>query len=799
MKPKNKNTTALPASLKEMLTDKDERFDKRYKKTDRKLKRKEARLQKKVQKSNYYQKKEVKEIPKPIKKPIQSQKPSVKDPELRQRQLKKLSETNPQFFKLLTDSSLVSKQMLLKSGIEQEITPDEDEQTIIDLEKKLKIKKGKLKGVFKKDGLDYLLGDGLGGLGGFGQEESEDEFGKDMGLGAIEGDVDHTEDINSDINESEDGFNGFEEGDELDEGDYESEVDDESEVDVDESEEEDIDDSEMDIDQEEEEQSGQESETQKLEIDYLDEKRKQKTKSTLDIYGQNVTKAYVPPHLRPKTADTNSKLKKQLLGLLNRLSDANISSIVSGVQECYMSNPRHDVTDLVTEIVLGYIGDSANLLDSFSCTYACFIYLLFNISGVEFGAHFVQTLVEKYEISRNQVLASNDDERTNKQCTNYITFFGYLYCFGVVSCILVYDLIKLSIEEMHEIDVEILLRLLKICGSQLRSDDPTALKDIILMVKEKSEAKEKTVRMKFMIETIMELKNNKKNQQKSVQFQQLKKIAGSIIQKNTAFGGLEALRVSLQDIRDINVKGKWWLVGAAWKGNLDQPAKKDDEPKSDLLQLALDQKMNTDVRKSIFVTIMSSQDCMDAYERLLKLNLKEKQQRDIIRVLVHCCQSEKVYNPYYTLTLNQFLANNIPNKITFQYTLWDAIKLIEKMDDDLEEKRKILNLAKLLADLILSDVISLSVLKTVNFSKLNSNLSFFLTSCFHTILTKKGTKLKPDLALEKNLNGLKGMTGIEEFKDGLYLFLGQKFSQPRNTSDPGAYKRRLKLLKSITK
>ena len=143
-----------------------------------------------------------------------------------------------------------------------------------------------------------------------------------------------------------------------------------------------------------------------------------------------------------------------------------------------------------------------------------------------------------------------------------------------------------------------------------------------------------------MVETILELKNNKKRKtlQMSTQIMSLKKILGSITSKRVAHG-IEPLRVSLDDIENIETKGKWWLIGSAWKGHDSEDLKigvKDNS--GELLELARAHKMNTDVRRNIFVTVMSSEDFIDAFEKLLKLNLKDKQQRDIIRVLFHCIQ-----------------------------------------------------------------------------------------------------------------------------------------------------------------
>lgn len=78
----------------------------------------------------------------------------------------------------------------------------------------------------------------------------------------------------------------------------------------------------------------------------------------------------------------------------------------------------------------------------------------------------------------------------------------------------------------------------------------------------------------------------------------------------------EPLRVSLDDLHTAESKGKWWLVGAAWGGDplLDRQnatkaagkADANDISNNALLKLARKQGMNTDIRRSIFVVLMSS-------------------------------------------------------------------------------------------------------------------------------------------------------------------------------------------------
>jgi nucleolar MIF4G domain-containing protein 1 len=71
----------------------------------------------------------------------------------------------------------------------------------------------------------------------------------------------------------------------------------------------------------------------------------------------------------------------------------------------------------------------------------------------------------------------------------------------------------------------------------------------------------------------------------------------------------------MDDLRSAESRGKWWLVGAAWGGDplaehadaLPAATASKEATKEDaLLKLARKQGMNTDIRRSIFVVLMSS-------------------------------------------------------------------------------------------------------------------------------------------------------------------------------------------------
>lgn len=81
---------------------------------------------------------------------------------------------------------------------------------------------------------------------------------------------------------------------------------------------------------------------------------------------------------------------------------------------------------------------------------------------------------------------------------------------------------------------------------------------------------------------------------------------------------------------DPEKKGQWWSSGdmASATENVEDVASRIDKEALEaqkMLQLAAKQRMNTDARRAIFCIIMSGEDYIDAFEKLLRLELPGKQ------------------------------------------------------------------------------------------------------------------------------------------------------------------------------
>ena len=253
-----------------------------------------------------------------------------------------------------------------------------------------------------------------------------------------------------------------------------------------------------------------------------------------------------------------------------------------------------------------------------------------------------------------------------------------------------------------------------------------------------------------MIETINDLKNNRMRSTASASSSvaaehtvRLKKALGSLSASRSGLKATEPLGITLSDIQNTEKKGKWWLVGAryqppptsastaATRQQEDPDAQYDsDTPGSvNLSRLARKSGMNTDVRRSIFITLVSSEDYKDGHMRVLKLHLKNKQMFEVPRVIVYCCGAEHGYNPYYSYVASTFCkgANARPMRKAFAFNLWDLFRKFEdEGDEEVVGIRKLVNVAKMFGHLVADRSLELGVLKKLDLVRLNDQAGMFV-------------------------------------------------------------------------
>ncbi|KAK4179705.1 hypothetical protein QBC36DRAFT_321851 [Triangularia setosa] len=501
------------------------------------------------------------------------------------------------------------------------------------------------------------------------------------------------------------------------------------------------------------------------------------------------TAKYVPPSLR-KAAGSESELearvRRQTQGLVNRITEANLLTILSEIEKLYRDNARQHVSSALVDLLLIQVCDPTSLPDTLLILSAGFASAAYKVFGTDFGAQLIQEVVERYDKYYEEAQkAARGGPDVPKQTSNLITFISQLYNFQLVGPGLIFDYIRILLDNLSELNAELLLRIVRMCGTTLRTDDPMALKDIVTLIPGAVAShgeKNLTVRTRFMIETITDLKNNKLKAGAGASAivlehtTRMRKTLGQL--KARKLKATEPLRIGLQDIRDADKTGKWWLVGASWAGKSKEKKEAKGKPATgeqedddsddvsivlddfeegpDLLELAREQGMNTEVRRSIFVTILSALDVQDAYIRILKLRLNKERQREIATVITKCVGAEKHYNPYYTLIARKVCENMREVKWSFQTCLW---KMFGRMgetgfvddDEELEEEeleeefstQRLINTAKMVGSLIASGHMSLIAIRRLNLAYLQKKTRNWMEIMVNTLLLECQTGEKP--------------------------------------------------------
>ncbi|KAK3486484.1 uncharacterized protein B0T23DRAFT_324156 [Neurospora hispaniola] len=697
----------------------------------------------------------------------------------------------------------------------------QDDKEIADLEKKLGIKGRKsLPKSFQEDGLLDLL-EGLPGVDDETAEKRKRKSEADEWLAAKrrkaeeakktkDFELDEEENEVSELDEEDDGLDDLLEGLNSDEDNDVDQDEDMVEGDSDEDGEEDSISGEdkgefggFDEDDDEDESDNDEETLQKP------PERVRENPYVAPTTGRTVVK-YVPPSKRQEAgseAELVARIRRQTQGLINRMTESNLLSIIMDFERLYRDNPRQHLTSNIVDLLLIQVCEPTTLPDTLLVLTAGFATGIFKVIGMDFGAQLIQEVIERFDRHYEEAKeAAKERPDVPKQTSNLITFLSELYNFQLVGPNLLFDFIRILLGDLSELNAELLLRIVRIAGPALRQDDPMSVKDIVTLIRPavaKIGEKNLSVRTKFMIETINDLKNNKMKTGLGASAvltehtTKMKKLLGTLKTIKTA----EPLRMTLADIRDADKKGKWWLVGASWAGKDKDSDKKpltqdgviqdsvdsddesfvleDVEDMPDLGELARENQMNTDVRRSIFVSIMSATDYEDAYYRILKLRLNKERQREIPYVIIQCAGAEQVYNPYYTLVAKK-LCGDRKIRWSFQDALWKLFRRLgesvfgddaeDEEDVDAMDMRRLVNIAKLFGAMVAGGSLGLAILKCLNLPYLQTKTRALVEILLITVLLEAGKGGDKDRD-ETITSVFVAVEGVPELARGLQWFI----------------------------
>jgi len=487
---------------------------------------------------------------------------------------------------------------------------------------------------------------------------------------------------------------------------------------------------------------------------------------------------YIPPAMRNKGALSSeseekkialARLAKQLKGLLNRLAETNMHGIARDIEGFYRQFSRNDVNITMTDLLSNSLIAPVNTPVRLVMEHVMLLAILHANVGTEVGAHILQVVVKRFSSEHSLADVLIEDKTQD----NLVLIISYMYSFKIVGAKLVFDILDKLSESFTPKDIDLILVTLRNCGFVLRKDDPVALKNLILKIQSKaSMCKDEDSRLQFMLEVLMAIKNNNVNKIPNYDpshYDHLKKGLKMHLREGNF---VTELKIGYEDLVQAGSRGRWWIVGSAFTGELAGGKEKEKDESQDgegrkqqfsekLLELARKMRMNTDNRRHIFCLVMSAEDFMDGAEKLVKLGTKNQMEREVVFVLTDCCMQEMEYNPYYAHLANRLASMDRKYRLATQFHIWDRLKQVQDL-----KKFQLINLARFTMFLIKEKAQSLGVLKVIEFAEMNKPNVKFL----RTVLTGVLMEQEEEVAVA-SFKAISEQANLNFFRESLRLFM----------------------------
>ncbi|XP_010031828.2 pre-mRNA-splicing factor CWC22 homolog [Eucalyptus grandis] len=160
----------------------------------------------------------------------------------------------------------------------------------------------------------------------------------------------------------------------------------------------------------------------------------------------------------------------------------------------------------------------------------------------------------------------------------------------------------------------------------------------------------------------------------------------------------------------------------------DEQMKIKDETETNLVNL----------RRTIYLTIMSSVDFEEAGHKLLKIKLEPGQEMELCIMLLECCSQERTYLRYYGLLGQRFCMINKVHQENFEKCFVQQYSMIHRL-----ETNKLRNVAKFFAHLLGTDALPWHVLAYIRLTEEDTTSSsrIFIKILFQELSEHLGIRL----------------------------------------------------------
>lgn len=489
-----------------------------------------------------------------------------------------------------------------------------------------------------------------------------------------------------------------------------------------------------------------------------------------DIITSRTGGAYIPPgKLRLMQASITDKssaeyqriaweaLKKSIHGHINKVNTSNIGVVA---RLLFKENIIRGRGLLCRSIIQA---QSASV--TFTNVYACLVAII-NSKFPNIG----ELLLKRVIIRFKRAYKRND----KAVCISSATFIAHLINQRVAHEILGLELVTLLVENPTDDSIEVAVAFLKEAGqklSEVTSKGTNAIFDMLRNILHEGKLEK---RVQYMIEVMFQVRKD--------DFATFPAVPEELdlVDEEDQFTHLLGLddAIDTQDILNVFKLDAEYQVneerykelrseildtdseesGSEESSSEDGEAEGSDEEEDEEKKMTIVDNTETNLvalRKTIYLTIQSSLDFEECAHKLLKMEIKPGQEKELCHMFLDCCAEQRTYEKFFGLLAQRFCQVNKIYITPFEQIFSDTYSTVHRLDTN-----RLRNVAKLFAHLLFTDAISWAVLATIRLNEEDTTSSsrIFIKILFQELseymgLANLNSRLK-DPTLQSAMEGL---------------------------------------------
>ncbi|XP_071942804.1 uncharacterized protein [Antedon mediterranea] len=496
------------------------------------------------------------------------------------------------------------------------------------------------------------------------------------------------------------------------------------------------------------------------------EPREKKKKPEPDILTTRTGGAYIPPaklrlmqqQITDKTSTAYQRiaweaLKKSINGLINKVNVSNISLIV---QELFAENIIRGRGLLARSIV-----QAQNASPTFTHVYAALVAII-NSKFPQNGELILKRLIVNFQKSFKR----ND----KSLCLTSTRFIAHLVNQQVAHEVIALEILTLLLENPSDDSVEVAVAFLKESGQKLYDISPRGMHAIFDRLRSILHESQIDKRVQYMVEVMFAVrKDGFKDFPSLSEGLDLVEEAGQfthLLTLEDQYTTEDMLNIFKHDPEYLENEEKYKTIkkdilgeesdsesGDSGDGSSSESDSDTEEKKMEIIDQT--ETNLVALRRTIYLTIQSSLDFEECAHKLLKMEIKPGQEKEVCLMILDCCAQQRTYEKFYGLLAQRFCQLKKEYLQNYTVVFGEQYDVCHRL-----ETNKLRNVAKFFSHLLYTDAIPWMALSCI---KLNEDDTTSSSRIFIKILFQE---LSEYLGLPKLNERLKDHT-LQPFLEGL--------------------------------